>query len=153
MKLDLHTIDTLEDALAIAAQLDHFAAEALAEFSDGDLPGGMTRRFLERSFDAPETLVLVAEEAGTGTRRGFCLTGPLADPLTREVLPLVLILHVDPTVRHRGVARALVGEALRLLSRRGIRRLAARAGHNDDALISMGERWGFVRLWELMLHE
>jgi hypothetical protein len=31
--------------------------------------------------------------------------------------------------------------------------LSARAGHNDDALISMGERWGFVRQWEMMVRE
>ena len=31
--------------------------------------------------------------------------------------------------------------------------LWARAAHNDDALISMGERWGFVRAWELMSAE
>jgi hypothetical protein len=40
-----------------------------------------------------------------------------------------------------------------VLAERGMRVLAARAGHNDDALISMGERWGFVRAWELMLFE
>ena len=44
-------------------------------------------------------------------------------------------------------------EARRLLGQRGLRTLAARAGHNDDALISMGERWGFVRAWELLLYE
>jgi GNAT superfamily N-acetyltransferase len=66
---------------------------------------------------------------------------------------MVLVLYVEPDARHRGVARALVEEATRLLAARGLRRLAARAGHNDDALISMGERWGFVRQWELMLRE
>ena len=30
---------------------------------------------------------------------------------------------------------------------------AGRAGHNDDALISMGERWGFLRAWELFVRE
>jgi hypothetical protein len=51
------------------------------------------------------------------------------------------------------VARALVHETARLLAARGAGTLAARAGHNDDALISMGERWGFVRSWELLARE
>ena len=39
------------------------------------------------------------------------------------------------------------------LAARGVRGISARVGHNDDALISMGERWGFVRHWELLLRE
>ena len=83
----------------------------------------------------------------------MCLVGPLEDPLLESRLPLVLVLYVDSAVRHRGLAGLLVEAASRELADRGIPRLAARAGHNDDALISMGERWGFTRLWELMLRE
>ena len=36
------------------------------------------------------------------------------------------------------------------LARIGDPRGHAAFGHNDDALISMGERWGLVRTWELM---
>ena len=50
-------------------------------------------------------------------------------------------------------AKALVEGVSGLLRDRGMSTLAARAGHNDDALISMGERWGFVRQWELMVLE
>jgi hypothetical protein len=52
-----------------------------------------------------------------------------------------------------GEQRALVERCRALLASRGHKRLAARALHNDDALISMGERWGFVRAWEWMLYE
>jgi ribosomal protein S18 acetylase RimI-like enzyme len=82
-----------------------------------------------------------------------CLVGPLVDPLRGESLPTVLVLHVDPALRHRGVAHELIEEATRVLAARGLQRLAARVGHNDDALISMGERWGFVRSWGLMVRE
>jgi hypothetical protein len=47
----------------------------------------------------------------------------------------------------------LIQRALQILSDRGCPELAARVGHNDDALISMGERWGFTRLWEFILRE
>jgi len=66
---------------------------------------------------------------------------------------MVLILFVSPSARHGGLAGALVEAATAELAGRGIPLLAARAGHNDDALISMGERWGFVRQWELMVRE
>ena len=39
------------------------------------------------------------------------------------------------------------------LAMRGIRKLGAICGHNDDALISMGERWGFTRRWEILLRD
>jgi GNAT superfamily N-acetyltransferase len=66
---------------------------------------------------------------------------------------MVLLLFVSPDVRHRGLARAMVDAVTRVLAARGHEKLAARAAHNDDALISMGERWGFVRQWEMMLRE
>ena len=46
--------------------------------------------------------------------------------------------------------RALILELSRLLLRRGFEALLARAGHNDDALISMAERLGMVRTFEVM---
>jgi len=151
MEVQLRPITDLEEALTHAACLDRWAAEAMAEYRDDELPPDVARRFLERHFERPETLLLIAEE--DGQNRGVCLVGPFEDPLTAEVVPFVAILYVDPELRHRGLARALVAEVRRLLAARGLRRLAARAAHNDDALISMGERWGFLRQWELMLHE
>jgi GNAT superfamily N-acetyltransferase len=98
-------------------------------------------------------VLLVAESSRGKTDLGVCLTGPFEDPLIGARVPMVLLLFVSPDVRHRGLAHAMVEEVSRLLMERGHRTLAARAGHNDDALISMGERWGFVRQWEMMLRE
>ncbi len=150
-KPTLRRVDDRAEALELAPRFDRAAAEAMNEFRDTPLPPDVGRSFVERHFDAPEALVLVAESAGELV--GFCVTGPLADPLTGEVTPLIVLLHVDVEHRHRGVARALAEEARRTLAKRGLTKLAARAGHNDDALISMGERWGYLRHWELMLHE
>jgi ribosomal protein S18 acetylase RimI-like enzyme len=125
----------------------------MREFRDTPLPAGTAARFVARHFDEPESLLLVAESRPGAGDLGLCLVGPFEDPLTAERVPMLLVLHVDPAVRHRGLARALVDEARAVLSERGLESLAARAAHNDDALISMGERWGFVRQWELMIHE
>ena len=149
----LRRIESLESALALAPALEDRAAEFHDQFSDDPFPEGALERFLRAHFDDPESHLLIAEEALSERMAGLCLVGPFADPLLGTRLPMVLVLHVEPAFRHRGLARTLVGRAVQLLAARGLTRLAARAGHNDDALISMGERWGFVRVWELMLRE
>jgi len=153
MSLRLRTIDDLERALAHAAALDRHAEEFHAQFSDEPFPQGATQRFLEAHFGEPETLLLVAEDVASEERAGVCLIGAFEDPLLGARTPTVLILFVEPSWRHRGVARALIQRALEVLSDKGHPNLAARVGHNDDALISMGERWGFTRLWEFILRE
>lgn len=135
----------------MSERLNRYADEVTREFRDEPLPPDVGRRLIERSFDADECVLLVAEEQGEV--HGLCLTAPLFDPLTGESVPVIVLLNVESQARQRGLARALAEQTQRLLARRGHRRLAARAGHNDDALISMGERWGYLRHWELMLHE
>lgn len=153
MKVQLRQIHNPDDALALAARIDRCAAEAMAEYRDEPLPPGTGLRFARGSLRAPESVFLVAESAPGEADLGLCLVGPFEDPLTGERVPMVLVLWVDPKVRRRGLAKALVAEAREILRERGLRRLAARAPHNDDALISMGERSGFTRQWELMLLE
>jgi GNAT superfamily N-acetyltransferase len=153
VKLTLRHVTDPAQALALAARLDAAAAEFNVQFSDDTFPKGASERFLRRHFDAPQTVLVVAEAEPRGEPLGVCLVGPLTDPLIGATLPLVLVLYVDPTLRHRGIAGELIQDVERILASRGIHTLAARAGHNDDALISMGERWGFVRSWELMVKE
>lgn len=153
MKLNLRRVENLDAALALTATLDRYAAEFWREFSDQPWPSGASERFLRRFFAAPETALVVASETGRAEPWGVCLTGPLEDPLRGESTATVLVLHVDPNLRRRGVALELVEEVTRALAERGIQRLAARVAHNDDALISMGERWGFVRAWEWIVRE
>lgn len=152
MNLVLRNVTDRDEALALAGELQKAAADGLSEMRTEPLPEAAVERFLESRWGAPETLLLAAEEKGGARRWGLCLVGPHEDPLTLERTPVILALAVDPNLRHRGVARALVAEARRTLAQRGLRALAARAAHNDDALISMGERWGFIREWEWMVH-
>jgi len=149
----LRHVHLVEEALALAPRLDRAAAERAREFQDEPVSEGVVRDFLFERFDAPETLLVAAESEPGRADLGLCLVGPFADPLLPTRVPMVLVLFVESNARHRGVARALIEEATRLLLERGFRTLAARAGHNDDALISMGERWGFIRQWDLMLRE
>ena len=124
----------------------------------GSEPGGLPRVRVagmarQTSWGAVFALGIAWSALEPARAWGRCLTGPFADPLLGTTQPMVLVLHVDPSLRHRGVARELIAHADGLLYARGHATLAARAGHNDDALISMGERWGFVRSWELMVRE
>jgi len=151
MNLKLRTIDDLEEARALLPLLERGASESSSSYLNEPFAAGDGARFLERCFGRAETLVLAAE--ADGKAQALAVTAPFEDPLTGATRPMVVVLYVDPDLRHRGVARALVKELRRLLARRGQEVLLARAGHNDDAVISMGERWGLVRAWELMSTE
>ncbi len=153
MQLELRPITSLDEARSLGPRLDASAAEFQAQFSDSPYPPGSAARFLERAWSESETVLLGAFKPGADAPAGVCLCGAHVDALSGERVPMVLVLHVDDELRHRGVARALVERCRTLLAARGHKRLAARALHNDDALISMGERWGFVRAWEWMLYE
>ena len=153
MQLELRPITTLDEARALGPRLDAAAAEFQAQYSDAPWPPGSAERFLARALGESETVLLAAFKPGAAVPAGVCLTGAHVEALSGERVPMVLVLHVDPELRHRGVARALVERCRELLQARGHLRLAARTLHNDDALISMGERWGFVRAWDWLLWE
>ena len=153
MDVTLEIHGTLDDALDLVGDLERYALAASAEFRDDPPPPGTGDRLLRRALEAPEGVVLTARESGSEQTIGMCLTGPLVDPLVGDSLPMVLVLEVHPDYRHRGLAGAMVRRVRQELAERGYGVLAARAGHNDDALISMGERWGFVRSWEVMVRE
>jgi GNAT superfamily N-acetyltransferase len=153
MKLELRQVTSREEALLLAPRLDAAAAGFHAQVSDEPFPEGAAARLVAERFDALETVLIGAFPPGGSSPLGLCLVAPFEDPLTLARVPMIVVLQVEAEARHRGVARALVEEAQAVLAARGLRVLAARATHNDDALISMGERWGFVRAWELMLFE
>jgi len=142
---EIRVIETLEEALERASRLEEIASAFREELGEEPLASGAVEEFLRARFEEPETLLLTA---GDGV--GLCLTGAWSEPLSGERYAAVLALHVDPAMRHRGVARALVAQAVGMLRERGIMHLGARVEHNDDARISMGERWGWTRAWEWM---
>ena len=158
MEIRLTTITSKKEALELAPALDRMLAAGSEAFTTRSRLEGACAAFLEAHFDAPETLLVLAREVEpgalpSGAPIAVALTGPFVDPIFPERHPLLLLLYVEPAQRHRGLASALLADLASALAARGLASLAARAGHNDDALISMGERKGFTRRWELMLRD
>ena len=77
----------------------------------------------------------------------------MLDPLVGDETPMILLLWTADPYRRRGMSKRLIENAAEILGSRGLHSLAARAGHNDDALISMGERSGFTRSFEVLVRE
>ena len=153
MEVELRQIEGREEAVALAGRIEECAAAAVAEYRTGALPEGTGVRIAEGHLDAPERVLLVAESEPGAADLGLCLTGPFEDPLTGDRLPFVRLLFVQPQLRHRGLSRAMQEEVRAILSERGLDALAGRAPYNDDALTSMGERWGYLRQWAFFVYE
>ena len=139
----------------LVSDLDRYVGQLTAEWTDrtpGDGPGAA---LLQRVEGSPAGLLLTAHssegDGPPGARLGYCVVVPWADPLTGLETPFIAALEVDRNYRHRGLARSMVDAVTAEMKRRGHHELVARVGHNDDALISMGERWGFVRSHEVMV--
>jgi GNAT superfamily N-acetyltransferase len=152
MDVQLRTHSTLDGTQDLASAIDAYATQVMSEFRDGLTASGVGVSTLERAIAASDGVAITAHN-GEGDRLGYCVVVPFPDPLLGDHMPMVVALFTETDYRHRGLAGQMVAAARRDLESRGHMELAARAGHNDDALISMGERWGFVRSWELMVRE
>jgi GNAT superfamily N-acetyltransferase len=152
VNIQIRPINEREEALALAPFLERSVRASHEDWREEDLPEETMLRFLERRFGDPCCLLLVAQPED-GEPLGACVTAPFEDPLTGETVPMIVLLFVLPAARRQGLARALVRQARRVLAGRGQDTVVARAPYNDDVFISMGERWGFVRAWELMVRE
>ena len=152
MDVQLRILTRPEEVPDLAPALETYATQVMAEFRDGPVPEGVGVQALTRAMEASAGVALTAHGDGGG-RIGFCVVVPFVDPLLGDAMPMVVALWTEVDHRHRGLAGQMVQAARRDLESRGHHILASRAGHNDDALISMGERWGFVRSWELMVRE
>ena len=152
MNLTLTAVEDPDELNAMRPLLEQASVATRASYSEADLPEEALVRFLERAPGCDETLFLVARDESSAPV-AVAASGPFEDPLTGERWPMLVLLYVEPALRHRGVARALVEELRRRLARRDQDVLLARAAHNDDVLISMGERLGLVRTFEVMSSE
>jgi len=151
--LTLKAVTSLDEARALLPLIERGIAAQPAEWRAQPMPAGAAQRLVERHLSAPECALVVAREGasgGPGEAVGLCLTAPFEDPLSLERTPWLAVLYVEPRLRRRGIARALVGEARRLLRARGAQPLGARAGMNDDARLAVADRLGFTREWEFV---
>jgi hypothetical protein len=106
MDVPIRCVEDLDEALGLASAVEAYAAQATAEFRDGPLPEGTCRRFLQRRFSDPETLVLVAETRPGRADLGVCVTGPFEDPLIGSRLPMILMLSASKASQAPSPARA-----------------------------------------------
>jgi len=149
MNLRLRTIASRAEARGTLALLEQAVRSQL---SDPPAVPAILERVLA-GLGTREGLLVVAEPREV--ERPLALAASLSetDPLTGAVRARLVLLYTDPSIRLRGVARALVGELRGALAARGAAELVALAAHNDDSQISMGERWGFVRTIEVLSAE
>jgi ribosomal protein S18 acetylase RimI-like enzyme len=139
-------IESIAEASELQAYLDKATTANFAGIEHEPVESGATLRFFEEELSHAETGLWVARDGDAVL--GLCLTGAWVAPISGERMAAVLALYVEPNHRHRGIAKSLVQSAQSVLRARGVSRLGARVEHNDDARISMGERWGWTRGWE-----
>ena len=152
MNLTIAPVEDADELRTLLPFLERAAEATRATYDEDPCPADTAARFVKRGKDRAETLYLAARDE-SGRVVAVAVSGAFEDPLTAEPRPMLTMLYVDPSLRHRGVARALVDELGRRLARRGFDSFLARAGHNDDVLISMGERLGLVRSFEVLSSE
>ena len=129
MDVTLQILEAPDDALALAQVIDVYAREVTAEFRDEPPAEGVGVRLVQRHFNAPECVFLVAREKERGERIGMCVTAPMEDPLIGDRMPLIVVLSVHSDYRHRGLASHMVRAVRAELEARGQTQIAARAGH------------------------
>ena len=150
MNVRLRSVEAGAERAAFGPLLDRALHETAAVLGREALGANPAADLLARVGDHPATLVVVAEPSADREVRAVCLTAPLVDPVGGGVEPLLAALWVDPALRGRGLARAMLREAGRILGERGLGPLVVRIPHGDDALAAMADRWSLVRTWQLM---
>jgi len=146
MNLSLLSLDRVESLPGLQELL--LAAVQEADFWHTD-PHSAAQLLGDRTYGSGESFLIVAQDDAKANK-GFAVAVPFLDPLSGERRPLLLFLWVESGLRRHGIARAMVLELRRLLKLEGSKGLQARIPHGDDALLSMGERWGLVRQWEIL---
>ncbi|MDE0905129.1 MAG: hypothetical protein OSB42_10915 [Planctomycetota bacterium] len=152
MNLSLKEISDPADCEALAPLAQRLVERSCEELRNDPAPEDCGLKLLQRVLQSP-TGVILQTIGADGETVGLIVTGPLIDPLVGDETPMVLLLWTADAFRRRGMSKGMIQSAAEILAGRGLHSLAARAEHNDDALISMGERSGFIRLYEVLLRE
>jgi [ribosomal protein S18]-alanine N-acetyltransferase len=88
------------------------------------------------------TLAAAALDPTSGQLRGFVLARLAADEAE------ILTIAVDPTVRGKGVGRALLAENLRQAARAGARTMFLEVDQDNKSALALYTRLGFVKVGE-----
>jgi len=119
----------------------------------GPESGSSARNFLVKSLGQKESVYLLGREEKTGKFAGFLFIARREDSFLATSSPFAYLLFTHPDFRRLGLAASLLVEGEKVLKERGLTKLIAPATHNDDAIISMGERRGYLREREYMVKE
>ncbi|MGH7150109.1 MAG: GNAT family N-acetyltransferase [Planctomycetota bacterium] len=106
-------------------------------------------RFAREALAGPDALLLLARGPGP-VDLGVLFAAGSRNPFLGTSVPFLYALFVRPENRRAGLAAALLSRAEKIYRTRGFGALAAEVPYQDDALISMGERRGYVREREWM---
>jgi GNAT superfamily N-acetyltransferase len=107
------------------------------------------RRWMRRRIASGELVLLVIEVPGTGVvaSGGVWFRPDQPRPESPQLqVPYVLSMYTEPGFRGRGLARRIVGEAVRISRRRGYRRVVLHAAPRARSLY---RKAGFERTWEM----
>ncbi|MBH1638038.1 GNAT family N-acetyltransferase [Stenotrophomonas maltophilia] len=111
---------------------------------------GLARRFMRSRLSEGDSLVLVAENEGTGVA-GFTQLYPLFDSVSTCSSFILYDLYVNKRSRRSGLARALMVEAVEQARRRGAGRVMSTSGRKRTSpgmglgMFIVG--WADVRSW------
>ncbi len=152
MNLSLQEINDPADCEPLASLAQELIEHTMGELREEPVPSGRGLALLQGVLQSKAGVIL-RTIGSEGETIGLIVTGPMLDPLVGDETPMILLLWTADPYRRRGMSKRLIENAVEILGSRGLHSLAARAGHNDDALISMGERSGFIRSFEVLVRE
>ncbi|MCI1144954.1 GNAT family N-acetyltransferase [Stenotrophomonas maltophilia] len=105
---------------------------------------GLAKRFMRSRLSEGDSLVLVAENEGTGVA-GFTQLYPLFDSVSTCSSFILYDLYVNKPSRRSGLARALMVEAVEQARRRGAGRVELQTGRANIPAQALYEGLGWER--------
>lgn len=141
--------DRMEGVQPFWAQMEEGIREQYhSYYRDLEIKG--PREFMQSSLGHPSTVLLIARDAKSEQFAGVMFVAARKDPFIGKEDPYIYLLYTVREFRRLGLAATLIDKGEEILRRRGQKSLSAPAGHNDDAIISLGERRGYLREIEFM---
>jgi [ribosomal protein S18]-alanine N-acetyltransferase len=117
-------------------------AEDCAQLHGSSFAHGWSAEEVAALIASPSTLAAAALDPANGRLRGFILSRVAADEAE------ILTVAVNPSVRGKGVGRALVAENLRQAERAGARAMFLEVEEGNGPAIALYTRLGFATVGE-----
>ncbi len=132
---------------------DRIRRAAVENYPEDEVEEAAARAFVRESLAGKGSICLAGYDTGERKLAGVLFAGPYRHSFLAHRDAVIYWLYVWPEYRNLGLASQLLDRAESALAARGVGWLRAHAAHNDDRIISMGERRGYVREIEVMVKE